>query len=385
MSSRPESTYGSSHRFQETSASSAKTANGSAAAIRSLLPPASCLPILLGYLPCRRRWRRAIPSCARSPRPRRASGSPRPSRARAISRGACCIAAGTRSPPSTTALRPKYLRAAGANLAIILGLPASSAEVRAKAWAMVDSHFAAWVDFLQFATREREAAARLVEGVVGYSHIVEGRLAGKGVLLLTAHLGNWEVGGLMLAQMKQPIHVVLVPDIFPGVERQRRRLHEASGVTEIRVDRSFVPTLSVLRALSGNGIVAMQGDRDFDNTGVAVPFFGREAFFPRGPLRVAMASGATVLPAFIVRMPDGRYRAIVEGAAADRERRGSRRGAAGEPRPVRRDPRTLRPGVPRAVVLLFSVLGRSFAKSSNSNVSSKRTGDRRRRPAGGAS
>jgi KDO2-lipid IV(A) lauroyltransferase len=209
--------------------------------------------------------------------------------------------------------RPKYLRAAGANLAIILGLPASSPEVRAKAWAMVDSHFAAWVDFLQFATREREAAARLVEGVVGYSHIVEGRLAGRGVLLLTAHLGNWEVGGLMLAQMKQPIHVVLVPDIFPGVERQRRRLHEASGVTEIRVDRSFVPTLSVLRALSENGIVAMQGDRDFDNTGVAVPFFGREAFFPRGPLRVAMASGATVLPAFIVRMPDGRYRAIVEG------------------------------------------------------------------------
>ena len=133
------------------------------------------------------------------------------------------------------------------------------------------------------------------------------------MLLLTAHLGNWEVGGLMLAQMKQPIHVVLVPDIFPGVERQRRRLHEASGVVEIRVDRSFVPTLAVLRVLSQNGIVAMQGDRDFDNTGVAMPFFGREAYFPRGPLRVAMASGATVLPAFIVRMPDGRYRAIVEG------------------------------------------------------------------------
>ncbi len=208
--------------------------------------------------------------------------------------------------------RTKYLRAIRSNLSIILGLPENSAEVRAKAWAMVNSHFAAWTDFLQFATREPAAAARLVEGVVGYSHIVEGRLAGKGVLLLTAHLGNWEVGGLMLAQMKQPISVVLVPDIFPGVERQRRRLHEAAGVSEIRIDRSFVPTLSVLRALSGNGIVAMQGDRDFDNTGVAVPFFGREAFFPRGPLRVAMASGATVLPAFIVGMPDGRYRAIVE-------------------------------------------------------------------------
>ena len=209
-------------------------------------------------------------------------------------------------------LRPKYLRAARRNLAVILGEPEDSPRVRALAFEMVASHFRAWVDFLHFATRPPEEAARLVEGVVGYSRIVQARLAGQGVLLLTAHLGNWEVGGLMLARVNQPIHVVLVPDIFPGVERERRRLHERLGVAEIRVDRSFVPTLSVLRVLGENGIVAMQGDRDFDNTGIAIPFFGREAYFPRGPLRVAMASGAVVLPAFIVGLPDGRYRAIVE-------------------------------------------------------------------------
>jgi KDO2-lipid IV(A) lauroyltransferase len=209
-------------------------------------------------------------------------------------------------------LRPKYLRAARENLSVILARPTTDPIVREKSRSMVSSHFAAWVDFLRFATRPPEDSARLIESVTGFSHIVEGRLRGKGVLLLTAHLGNWEIGGLMLAQVRQPIHVVLVPDIFPGVEKERRRLHARSGVVEIRVDRSIVPTLSVLRALNANGIVAMQGDRDFDNTGVAVPFFGREAYFPRGPLRVAMASGATVLPAFIVRAPDGRYRAIVE-------------------------------------------------------------------------
>ena len=209
-------------------------------------------------------------------------------------------------------LRPKYLRAARANVSVILGAPEDSPEVRRLALEMVGSHFSAWVDFLRFATRSREEAALLVESVTGYSHIVAGRLAGKGVLLLTAHLGNWEVGGLMLAQVRQPIHVVLVPDIFPGVERERRRLHARHAVTEIRVDKSIAPTLAVLRALSKNAIVAMQGDRDFDNTGIPMPFFGREAYFPRGPLRVAMASGAAVLPAFIVRAPDGRYRAIVE-------------------------------------------------------------------------
>ena len=116
----------------------------------------------------------------------------------------------------------------------------------------------------------------------------------------------------MLAEVRQPIHVVLVPDIFPGVERVRRRLHARAGVTEIPIDNSFGPTLAVLRALEQNAIVAMQGDRDFNNTGIAVPFFGRQAYFPRGPFRVAMATGAAVLPAFILRTADGRYRAVIE-------------------------------------------------------------------------
>jgi KDO2-lipid IV(A) lauroyltransferase len=209
-------------------------------------------------------------------------------------------------------LRPKYRKAIRANLSVILGEPADSEPVRRAADEMVRGHASAWLDFLHFAARPPEESALLVESVVGFSRLVEGRLKGKGVVLLTAHLGNWEVGGLMLAEVKQPIHVVLVPDLFSGVERVRRRLHARAGVTEIPVDRSFIPTLSVLRALESNGIVAMQGDRDFDNTGISAPFFGREAYFPRGPFRVAMATGAVVLPAFIVRVPGGRYRAVIE-------------------------------------------------------------------------
>jgi lauroyl/myristoyl acyltransferase len=208
--------------------------------------------------------------------------------------------------------RAKYRNAVCANLSVVLGQPADSGVVGRAADEMFRGHFVSWIDFLHFASRPFRQSARLVESVEGFSRIVEGRQRGKGVLLLTAHLGNWEVGGFMLAQVRMPIHVVLVPDIFPGVERARRRLHERGGVTEIPIDKSFVPTLSVMRALEQNAIVAMQGDRDFNNTGIAVPFFGRDAYFPRGPLRVAMATGATVLPSFIIRVADGRYRAVVE-------------------------------------------------------------------------
>ena len=208
--------------------------------------------------------------------------------------------------------RPKYRRAIEANLSVILGRPSGSREVEEAALEMVRGHSSAWFDFLRFVRATPEEAAHRIESVIGFSRLVEGRMRGKGVVLLTGHLGNWEIGGLMLAQIRQPIHVVLVPDRFPGVERVRKKLHARAGVTEIPVDRTIAPTLSVLRALEDNAVVAMQGDRDFDNTGVPVPFFGREAYFPRGPLRVAMATGAVVLPSFIVRVPDGRYRAIIE-------------------------------------------------------------------------
>ena len=76
-------------------------------------------------------------------------------------------------------LRPKYLQAARRNLSIILDLPEDAPRVRETAFAMVVSHFHAWVDFLHFATRRPEEAARIVEGVVGYSRIVEGRLRNR--------------------------------------------------------------------------------------------------------------------------------------------------------------------------------------------------------------
>jgi len=146
--------------------------------------------------------------------------------------------------------RRKYVAALESNLARILGAPADSPEVTARVRTLIDGHFSAWADFLHFATRSPEESSRLVESVVGFERILEGRKRGKGVLLLTAHLGNWEVGGLMLAEVKQPIHVVLVPDIYPAVEKARRRLHERSGVTEIPIDRGADREAALARNLA---------------------------------------------------------------------------------------------------------------------------------------
>jgi lauroyl/myristoyl acyltransferase len=209
-------------------------------------------------------------------------------------------------------LRPKYSRAIRANYARILDLPPESPAVRRTAKRMIDQHSYHWIDFFYFAEREPEKARRLVSGIDGYGKILDAERAGRGVILGTAHVGNWYIGGLLLAERRHRIHVVYKPDRFAIVERYRAGINRRWGVAEIPVGTTFLAGLPVVRALSSGDIVAMQCDRDFNNTGLAVEFFGAPAYFPRGPFIAAMSTGAAFLPSFILREPDGRYRIVIE-------------------------------------------------------------------------
>lgn len=209
------------------------------------------------------------------------------------------------------ALRPKYLAAIRGNFSRILGEPSDSPRVVRAAREMIDQHSYHWIDFFYFAQRPFAEAQGLISEIRGYEKIVEAERRGKGVLLATAHLGNWYLGGMLLGGLDHAIHVVLKPDRFPVVERFRSEMHRRWGVGEIPVGESFLSGVAVVRALRAGQILGIQCDRDFNNTGIAVDFFGRPAFFPRGPFTAAMVSGAPMFPSFILREGD-RYRIVIE-------------------------------------------------------------------------
>jgi len=77
------------------------------------------------------------------------------------------------------------------------------------------------------------------------------------------------------------------------------------------VGETFLSGVPVVQALARGEILGIQCDRDFNNTGIAAEFFGRRAYFPRGPFAAAMVSGAAVLPSFILRQ-GSRYRIVIE-------------------------------------------------------------------------
>jgi len=207
--------------------------------------------------------------------------------------------------------RPKYLAAIRRNFSQIFAEPANSARVIAAAREMIDQHSYHWIDFFYFAQRPFAEAQGSIAEIEGYEKIVAAERRGKGVLLATAHLGNWYLGGMLLAGLDHPIHVVLKPDRFPVVERFRSEMHRRWGVREIAVGDSFLSGVAVVQALARGETLGIQCDRDFNNTGIAVDFFGRPAFFPRGPFTAAMVTDAAMLPSFILR-EGSRYRIVIE-------------------------------------------------------------------------
>jgi len=145
--------------------------------------------------------------------------------------------------------------------------------------------------------------ARYVGSVSGAEHL--GGLAG-GVVSVTAHVGNWELAGRLLAtRVARRTHVVVTAEEAPELERWVRR--DGAGMRFVRRDRPGIG-LELFAALRRGEVVALQGDRAIGTRGdVDVPFFGRPAPFPLGPFLLAAAAGVPVVPAFCLLRPDRRY------------------------------------------------------------------------------
>ncbi len=209
-------------------------------------------------------------------------------------------------------LRPKYLRAVKANYARILGLPAGHPEVRRAAWQMGYEHAYHWIDFFRWSQLPPEELRANITAVDGEEHFLAARRSGKGTLLLTAHMGNPEVGAVGLGTHVEAIHVLYWRDRFATAEEFRTRMRLRGNVHGIPVDASPFSVVPALRILEHGGIVAAHGDRDFNNQGWPVEFFGAEANLPPGPFLLAARAGALVLPTFFLLTPERRFLVIYE-------------------------------------------------------------------------
>lgn len=125
-----------------------------------------------------------------------------------------------------------------------------------------------------------------------------------GAILVTAHLGNWELGGALVAALGRPLSVVVRPVAYPAVERIYDDFRRRRGMVPIPLDHAATGILRVLRA---GGTVAFVGDRDFTHDGQETTFFGRPTPIPRGPAWFAWKTKTPVYLGFVRRVPGDSY------------------------------------------------------------------------------
>ena len=155
-----------------------------------------------------------------------------------------------------------------------------------------------------------EQIIQLFEEVNGWN-IVEERLArGRGLIVVTGHLGNWELGGAYLAARGLPIDAVARHMANPLFDRYLTSTRHRIGMTVIH-DADAVRR--VPRAIKEGRAVAFLVDQGA--VGLAstwVPFFGRYAKTPRGPAVFALRLGAPIVFGAALRQPSGRFRLSFE-------------------------------------------------------------------------
>lgn len=166
------------------------------------------------------------------------------------------------------------------------------------------------MEVLQFPRLTSENLDRLV-AFEGRQNIDDVLKASRGVIILTAHFGNWELLGASLALSGYKVSFIVRPVRSPRVDVLVNRNRESMGIGCVSRGTSIK---DALRCLKRNELLGILADIDTKVDGVFVDFFGRPAFTPRGPVSIALRTGAALVPAFIIRQRDDTHKVVIEKA-----------------------------------------------------------------------
>jgi lauroyl/myristoyl acyltransferase len=148
----------------------------------------------------------------------------------------------------------------------------------------------------------------------------------KGVLLVTPHLGNWEIGGAYLTRKGFKLVVLTQPEPDPRLTELRQASRAHWGVETIVVGEDAFAFIAIVKRLQEGATVALLMDRPSTSTAVSVNLFGRPFSASIAAAELARASGCAILPACIIRSADGYEGAIRPEIVYDRAAIGNRAG-----------------------------------------------------------
>ncbi len=197
---------------------------------------------------------------------------------------------------------PEQLRR---NLSRVLGVAPSevpSPLIRAS----LASYARYWREAFRLPSMDLEAVARrLYRDVIGASNVDAALERGRGAILALPHSGNWDMAGVWLVHHSGTFTTVAERLKPESLYRRFVAYRESLGFEVLPLHGGARPPFEVLaERLRDNRLVCLMAERDLTRSGVQVDLFGEPTRMPAGPAKLAIETGAALLPAHVWYEPD---------------------------------------------------------------------------------
>ncbi len=161
------------------------------------------------------------------------------------------------------------------------------------------------VDFsrLRWLTRERYTRMCTVEGLERVHALLQ---RDKGLLILSAHFGSWELSPAVALCLDKPLHIIVRPPDIAAFRRVVEDHRRRCGFHTIPRADALAASMQALRR--GDAVAVLMDQSSLRREAVEVEFFGVKTFTSKGPALMALRTRCPVISAFIVREAPGRHR-----------------------------------------------------------------------------
>ncbi len=169
---------------------------------------------------------------------------------------------------------------------------------------MLSAYGEYWAETLWLAPRRLDGIrSRLT--IDGLEHFEAAHAGGRGAIYALPHMGNWEYAAIL--PWSRGIRVIAVAEKLPDPEVTEwfTRTRAMVGIEIVLADGSRDSMQTLLRGLREGAGIALLSDRDVTGSGIEVEFFGETTRLPTGPVSIAIATGAVVLPVACFATPEG--------------------------------------------------------------------------------
>ena len=197
------------------------------------------------------------------------------------------------------------------NLTLALGERLEPAEIPAIVQRSLRNFFRDFVEIGFTLGASREEIRRGIP-LRGREHLEAALARGKGVIALSAHLGNFFLVGTRLAVEGFPAHVLVNQPRDGQIGKLMDRYRLRIGQKTIHARPRWQASQELLQVLRRNQLAIVIADEYRSGSGIHVPFFGRTVLARRGPATLALRTGAAVVPTYIIRDAGGELTLVIE-------------------------------------------------------------------------